>query len=131
MTIAVLDTGSPVRTRWAGYALTALCVVQMLMSVGAKLILPDGVPEHFAHLGWTLSDVHRLAFLELALTVCYLIPRTAVWALILLTGYLGGATAAHVRVGDGVFLYPLVLGVGLWGALLLRMPRLQALLRSS
>jgi DoxX-like family len=115
-----------VRTKWVGYVLTAACTLQLLMSVGAKLVMPVGVPEHFASLGWQLGDVRQLAFLELALTLCYLVPRTSFWGLILLTGYLGGATAAHVRIGDGVFLYPLLLGAGLWVALLVRAPRLRA-----
>jgi hypothetical protein len=115
--------------RWLGYGLTMVCVAQMLLSVSAKFFLPSGVPEHFASLGWQLTDVHRLAFLELGLTVLYLIPRTCVWGVILLTGYLGGATAAHVRISDGVFLYPLVLGAGLWIALLMRSPQVWKLLR--
>jgi hypothetical protein len=69
-----------------------------------------------------------LPFLELACTLVYLAPRTAVLGAILLTGYLGGAAATHVRIGDGVFVYPVALGIALWGGLYLRDPRLRALL---
>lgn len=116
------------RCRWLGYVLSTVCVAQMLISVGAKLLLPTGAPEHFAELGWRLTAVHRLGFLELGLTVLYVMPRTCVWGVILLTGYLGGATAAHVRIGDRVFLYPLALGAGLWIALVTRSPRVRTLL---
>jgi hypothetical protein len=53
-------------------------------------------------------------------TILYLIPRTAILGAILLTGYLGGATATQVRVGDAWFLFPVALGVLTWGGLWLR-----------
>jgi DoxX-like family len=65
----------------------------------------------------------------LAATVLYLIPRTAVLGAIVLTGYLGGAVDAHVRMGEGAFevLFPIIFGVALWGGLYLRDARLRAL----
>jgi hypothetical protein len=113
---------------WFGYTLTGFAALQMFASVAAKLLLPAGVQEHFAELGWKLSDVRGLAVLELACTLAYLFPRTSVWGAILLTAYLGGATAAHVRIDDVVFLYPVSLGVMLWVGLLVRAPRLRAML---
>ena len=106
--------------RWAGTVLGALVVLQLLFSATMKLARPAGVSEHFAELGWQMRDVTVLAFLELACTALYLVPRTRALGAVLLTGYLGGAVATHVRVGDGVFPYPLVLGMALWGALYLR-----------
>jgi DoxX-like family len=100
----------------------------LLFSVGVKIVLPPGAAEHFAELGWRIRDVRGLAIVELCCTLVYLVPRTAPLGAILLTGYLGGATATHVRIGDGVFLYPFVLGVALWGGLALRAPWLRQLL---
>ena len=78
-----------------------------------------GYPEHLASpIGLTLA----------LCTVLYLVPRTAVLGAILLTGYLGGATASHVRVEDPFFLFAAVFGVLVWAGLYLREPRLRALL---
>jgi len=60
-------------------------------------------------------------------TVLYVVPRTQVLGALLLTAYLGGATATHVRIGDP-FWFPVVMGVILWAGLYLREPRLRALL---
>ena len=102
----------------------------MLFSAVMKLVLPAGVPEHFVELGWPLSCVTGLAVLELVCTITYLVPRTAVLGAILLTGYLGGAIAAHVRIGEPLVsvIFQLVLGIFLWGGLYLREPRLRALI---
>ena len=113
---------------WCGWTLSVLPCLMMLFSVMMKMTLPEGVPEHFAHLGWSLSDLTGLAVLELACTVIYLVPRTAVLGAVLLTGYLGAAAATHVRIGDGVAPFPIILGVLLWAGLFLRDPRLHFLL---
>ena len=112
----------------AGYVLSALCTTQMLFSIAMKLLLPHGVPEHFVALGWRPSDVSRLALLELGCTLVYLVPRTSILGAILLTAYLGGATATHARIGDGVFAYPVCLGVAFWLGLWLRNARLRAII---
>lgn len=113
---------------WSGWIMGVLPCLMMFFSVTMKLLLPPGVPEHFDHLGWTLPDVTGLAVLELACTILYLVPRTAALGAILLTGYLGAAAAAHVRIGDGVAPFPIILGVLLWGGLFLRDPRVRALI---
>lgn len=66
--------------------------------------------------------------LELACTAVYLIPRSSVLGAILLTAYLGGATATNVRIGDPAFIVPPILGVLVWGGLFLRDDRLHALI---
>jgi hypothetical protein len=95
-----------------------------------KLVNPPEVAKEMARLGYPESLALGLAIVELGCTLVYLIPRTAVLGAILLTGYLGGAVATHVRVGDppGAFLQPAILGVLLWGGLFLRDPRLRALI---
>ena len=120
----ILSRGAPAApsktARGAGTVLGALVVLQLLFSAAMKLVRPSGVPEHFAELGWRMRDVTVLALLELACTALYLVPRTRKAGAVLLTGYLGGAVATHVRIGDGVFPYPLLLGAAVWGALYLR-----------
>lgn len=113
--------------RWIGHILSVLPCLLLLFSAVMKLVRPPGTAEGFAHLGVPLTQATGLGILEIACTVVYLIPRTAVLGAILLTGYLGGATAIHLRVGDPFIMQPL-LGVLLWGGLFLREPRLRALI---
>jgi len=89
---------------------------------------PAAVVQGFAHLGYPESLLVTLGILELGCTVVYLIPRTSVLGAILMTGYLGGATATHVRIGEALFFIPVVLGVLAWGGLFLRDDRLRALI---
>jgi hypothetical protein len=87
--------------------------------------------EAMAHLGWSLSLLPVLGIVLLVCTALYVIPITSVLGAILLTGYLGGAVATHLRGGDPLFshvLFPTYLGVLLWGGLYLREPRLRALI---
>ena len=117
------------KARWTAHLLGLLACANLLFSAGIKQVQPAGIPEHFAHLGWAMASVPALGFLEFACTILYLIPRTAVLGAILLTAYLGGAAAAHVRIGEtGVALYPAILGLLLWAALYLRQPRLRGLI---
>ena len=87
---------------------------------------PPDVVETFTKLGWNESIALTLAIVELGCTLIYVIPRTAVLGAILLTGYLGGAVATHVRIGDP-FIAPIIIGVLVWGGLWLRDARLRAL----
>ena len=113
---------------WAGRIISALPVLLLLFSGAMKLVKPAPVVQAFAHLGYPESLVLRIGILELACTVVYVIPRTSVLGAILLTGYLGGATATHVRIGDPSFFIPVILGVLVWGGLFLRDDRLRALI---
>lgn len=83
--------------------------------------------QGFEHLGWPIGLAVPLGILEIACTVVYLIPKTSVLGAILLTGYMGGAIATHVRIGEAFFVQ-LLLGVALWGGLFLRDSRLRALI---
>lgn len=112
---------------WAGRIVSALPVLMLIFSAAMKLAKPPSVVEGFAHLGYSENLALPLAILELACTVVYVIPRTCILGAILLTGYLGGATATHVRVGDQ-FVAPLILGVLVWGGLWLRDARVRRLL---
>jgi len=114
----------------AGWIASILPVLMLLMSASMKFIKPPGFAEGIEHLGWTESQMFALGILELSCTIIYLIPRTSVLGAILLTGYLGGATATHVRVGDPFVsssLMTITLGILVWLGLWLREPRLRAL----
>jgi uncharacterized membrane protein YphA (DoxX/SURF4 family) len=112
---------------WSGRVVRALPVVMLLMSAIMKFAKPPPAVEGFAHLGLPLTLAVGLGILELACTAIYVIPRTAVLGAILLTGYLGGAVLAHLRVGDP-FIGPMIFGVLVWAGLFLREPRLGALI---
>src|SRR6267143_5074996 len=116
---------------WAGRILSALVVLFLIPDAIIKFIKPALVVDAFAHLGLPLSSSVTLGILLLSCTVLYAIPRTSVLGAILLTGYLGGAVATHLRVGDPLFshiLFPTYLGVVLWLGLYLRESRLRALI---
>jgi hypothetical protein len=113
---------------WAGRIVSTLPVLVLLMSGVMKLVKPPDVEKGFEHLGWDLSLALGLGILEIACAVVYAIPRSSVLGAILLTGYLGGAVATHVRVQENEFVSPLILGVLVWGALYLRDDRLRALI---
>ncbi len=113
---------------WAGRILSALPVLLLLLSGVMKLMKPAPVLEGFAHFGYAEKQILAIGLLELGCTIVYVIPRTSVLGAILLTGYLGGATATNVRVGDPLFFAPAILGVLVWGGLFLRDNRLRALL---
>jgi len=113
---------------WAGRILSALPVLLLLLSGVMKLIKPAPVVEGFTHFGYPERLMLPLGLLELGCTIIYMIPRTSVLGAILMTGYLGGATATNVRLEDPLFFVPAVLGVLVWGGLFLRDERLRALL---
>lgn len=116
------------RMLWAGRLMSALPVLMLLMSATMKFVKPANAVEGFEHLGYDMGLATGLGIVELSCIALYLFPRTSYLGAILLTGYLGGATATHVRVGDPTFFMPIVLGVLVWGGLFLRDPRLRALI---
>lgn len=127
MTAPAAPAPTSTKMLWTGRVLSALPVLLLVFSSVMKLVQPPGFADGLAHLGIPLSQATGLGLLELGCTLVYLVPRTSVLGAILLTGYLGGATAIHVRVGDPFF-GPVLLGVMLWGGLFLRDARLRALL---
>ena len=82
---------------WTGRVLSTLPVLMLLVSGVMKLAKPEGFVENFEKLGYPEHLALGIAIVELACTLIYVIPQTAVLGAILLTGYLGGATATHVR----------------------------------
>ncbi len=112
---------------WIGRILSGLVALMLLFSVTMKLMKPPMFVQEFARLGYMESAALGIGILEIACVAVYLFPRTAMLGAILLTGYLGGATATHVRISDP-FIPPIVGGVLVWAGLYLRDERLRALL---
>ena len=119
--------------RWTGLVMSGLPALFLLVDGVMKLFKPAVVVDTTVQLGFPEAVILPLGVVLLACTALYLVPRTAVLGAILLTGYLGGAVATHVRVQDGAFpiVFPVIIGALLWGGLVLRDPRLAALLPMS
>ncbi len=129
MTDAIQNTGKG--KRWAGYILSGLPAVFLILDTVGKLFKPDVVIKGTVELGYPESVIVPLGILLLVCTIIYLIPQTAVLGAILLTGYLGGTVATHVRIGNPLFthtLFGVYLGVMLWLGLYFRDSRLRALI---
>jgi hypothetical protein len=114
---------------WAGRIISILPALFLLLDGIMKIVKPAFVVEATVQLGYPESVIVGLGVVLVACTILYLIPRTAVLGAILLTGYLGGAVATHVRVGGPVFsiLMPVILGAMLWAGLYLRDERVRSL----
>ncbi|MFM9904503.1 MAG: DoxX family protein [Pyrinomonadaceae bacterium] len=112
---------------WAGYIVSILPVLLLLLSASMKFIRPPGFAEGLEHMGWREDQMFYLGIVEITCTLLYLIPRTAYLGAILLTAYMGGAVPTHVRIGDPYFVQVLV-GVFVWLGLYLRDPRIRALI---
>jgi DoxX-like family len=113
---------------WTGRALTFLPGLFLLVSgINLTLVQTQEVRESFAKFGYPVSLIAPIGIVEALCAILYLIPKTSVLGAILLTGYLGGAVATHVRVSDPTFIAPFVIGVLLWAGLFLREERLHPL----
>jgi len=116
---------------WTGRIMSALPALFLFVDGVGKLVKPAPVVEGTVQLGYPESILLGLGIVLLTCTVLYVIPRTAVFGAILLTGYLGGAIATHVRVGSPLFshtLFPVYVALLIWGGLYLRDDRLRALI---
>jgi hypothetical protein len=88
---------------WAGRILSGLAVLFLLFDVTLKFIKPEAVIKGTTDLGYSVTQITPLAIVLLICTLLYVLPMTQVLGAILLTGYLGGAVATHVRHGDPLF----------------------------
>jgi len=112
---------------WAGRIAGALPALGMILSGAMKLSHNPKVVDIFVHkFGYPEDSLLGIGILELTCVLVYLVPRTTFLGSVLMTAYLGGAVATHVRVSDA-FVIPVVLGVLVWVGLYLREPRLRAL----
>jgi ABC-type transport system involved in cytochrome c biogenesis permease component len=116
---------------WTARIMSGLPALFLLVDAVGKLVKPAPVVQGTVQLGYPESVLLGLGIVLLSCTVLYVIPRTAILGAILLTGYLGGAIATHVRVGSPLFshiLFPVYVAVLLWGGIYLRDERLRALI---
>jgi len=117
---------------WIGWIMSGLSIAFMILDFTMKLLAMPVVLQVSGTLGFQGPEMARtLGAILLVCTVLYAIPNTAVLGAILLTGFLGGAVASHVRIGSPLFthdLFGVYLGVLVWGGLWFRDPRVRALL---
>ena len=130
---ATLDSpalsGASTTARWSGRVLTGIPVAFMLFDAAIKFAHIPEVAEASLQLGWPTRLNPVLAVLILGCLALYLWPRTAALGATLFTGYLGGAVAIHLRVGDPLathVLFPVYVAALLWTGLVLRDSRVRA-----
>src|SRR6185503_21276654 len=119
-------------SRWmlrTGWVLSFLVVAQLLSSAGFRATYHTyAVTEIVAGYGYPESAIVPIVIAECTLVVLYLVPQTSVLAAILMTGYLGGAVATHLRIADTArAAIPLIVGILAWGGLYLRDSRIRQL----
>lgn len=115
---------------WTGNVLSGLPALFLLADGIMKLLKPAIVVQTTVQLGYPESSIVGIGLALLACTLLYLVPRTSILGAVLLTGYLGGAVATHVRVSGPLFsmALPILLGCMLWGGLWFRHQRIRSLL---
>jgi hypothetical protein len=135
MSAARSDRAAPVGRGagyWAGWGLSGLAIAFCAMDAGMKLLALPFVLSASAAIGFGgVATARTLGVVLMLCTILYAAPRTAVLGAAMLTGYLGGAVAAHYRLGDPLFthvLFGVYVGAFVWGGLWLRDPALRALM---
>jgi hypothetical protein len=121
------------KSLWTGRILASVVMSFLFLDAAMKVMKASVVMEGTAQLGYPGNSVFGIGVVLLVCTLLYAIPRTSILGAVLLTGYLGGAIATNVRVGNPLFshvLFPVYLGVMIWGGLFLRDRRLGALIGS-
>src|SRR5437870_4890306 len=99
---------------WIGRFISVLVILFMLFDSGVKVMKLASAMEANARLGYPASTVLPIGIVELICVVLFVVPQTSILGAILLTGYLGGATATQVRLEDPWFFFPVVIGVLVW-----------------
>jgi hypothetical protein len=127
-TLSLVTHDAPSKRLWAGRIISALPVLWLRFSGTMKLLKAPAVIEGMAHYGYPERLILYIGVLEVEWAIVYLIPRTAILGAILMTGYLGGAAATNVRVGDPSFIGPVLARVFVWAGLYLRDRRLTELI---
>ena len=118
---------------WTGRVLSGFVTLFLLLDGGMKLVPLSIVTETMDKIGYGSSEslARSLGAITLVCTILYAIPPTSILGAILLTGYLGGAMASHLRIGSPLFshtLFGLYLGLMVWGSLWLRDRSLRSLI---
>ena len=114
---------------WGGRIISVLPALFLILDGAMKLFKPAPVVEATVRLGYAENVIVPIGIVLLVCTVLYLVPKTSVLGAILLTAYLGGAVATHVRAAEGAFpvVFPIVIGGLLWLGLYLRNRSLRVL----
>ena len=118
------------RAVWVGRVMSGIVILFLVMDITMKLANLDVVAQASLQLGWDPGTARMLGVILLMCTLLYAYPRTAILGAVLLTGYLGGAVAAHLRLSDPLFthtLFGVYLGILVWGGLWLRDPGLRVI----
>jgi DoxX-like family len=123
---ATSATGASKIMYWAGWVISVLPALLLIFSAIGKLMKAEPVMAGFPKLGWDAELAVPLGIVELVCAILYLIPGTSVLGAILVTGYMGGAIATHVRIGEQ-FYAPAILGIIVWFGIFLRDARIRAL----
>ena len=119
------------RALWAGRTMSAFVVITLVADGTIQLFAPAQIASMLQETGFAMDLTHVVGPIILACAILYAIPATAVLGAILVTGFLGGAICAHVRIselGSPPELISLLLGAMTWGGLYLRDPRIRAIL---
>ena len=129
----IVDTETSKPARITGRVMSGVVILFLLFDGAIKLVPLPVVTETMDKMGWGASDTlaRSLGIITIVCTLLYSVPPTSILGAILLTGYLGGAIASHVRIGSPLFthtLFGLYLGLMVWGGLYLRDSNLRALL---
>ncbi|NTF44145.1 DoxX family protein [Rhizobium rhizogenes] len=127
----VLQTMNFRRALWAGRILSAIVVIVLLADGAIQLFAPAQIASMLQETGFAMELTHVVGPIILACAILYAVPATAVLGAILVTGFLGGAICAHVRIGElgsPPELISLALGAMTWGGLYLRDPRIRVIL---
>lgn len=118
------------RGNTAGLVCTAIVALFLAFDTLLKVLMLAPAVEGTTALGYPAESVMWIGLIQLVCLVLYLVPRTAVLGALLMTGYLGGAVATHVRISNPLLthtLFPIYVALLLWGGLYLREERLRAL----
>ncbi len=113
---------------WAGRVLSGIAIVSMLFDSLTKILKVDAVVKASAQFGYPVSLLSAIGLILLVCLVIYVIPRTSILGALLITGYLGGAVEANLRIGTPLFsnaLFPIYFAVIVWGGLYLRERRVR------
>jgi hypothetical protein len=129
MTATAVTVSAPRWMLWTGRIFSFLVVAQLLTSAWFRATQHTyAVAEIVTGYGYPEAAIVRIVTAECALVVLYLIPQTSVFAAIVMTGYLGGAVATHLRIADTArAAIPVVVGILAWGGLYLRDSRIRQL----
>jgi hypothetical protein len=129
--LSAATTSTTPRAVWAGRTLSGLAAAFLAFDAGIKLANIDPVVESCVELGFRADAGPTIGVIEALCLALYLVPRAAPLGATLLTGFLGGAVAIHLRLADPLFshtLFPVYVGAMIWAGLYLRDARVRALL---